>query len=356
MNKENKIAIILVISAIIITIIGSTLAYWSWQTNSAQQTAVTFTVQSGFSCSADGGGNITSNDKMLAPAACTNNTYAIKRTVTVSPTITQSGKEIYMDLWLKVNQIGAGLAASQNMKYALTTSGTSCTSGTVVAQGNFNGATTNTEKTLLHEKAYSSTTTETYYLWIWLDAAETSSDTQNQTFNIELGGVCTDHLPYVYTVNLYDENATNNNSVIIGQAIPNTITQYTTPEDAMTAFSNRPFYLRHKIENDVVTESYVGFVVTSTMATNNPGMTAGTYYLKGGDSGASFLDNAKTIYDAFSSNCRSNPYTTTPSSSFGCGVSGLSVSAYSGGYVIAMVGGGTSCRVRSGGDSDCNGG
>ena len=81
---------------------------------------------------------------------------------------------------------------------------------------------------------------------------------------------------------------------------------------------------------DGVTESYVGFVVTSEMATNNPGMVAGTYYLRGGDNGASFVENAKTLYDAFGGvGCRldgnsgGNPYNTTPSYDFECEVPGV---------------------------------
>ena len=127
MEKEKKIAIVLFVLAIVFVIIGSTFAYWTWQSSEAQKTAVTFTVTSGFSCSADGGGNITSNDKQIIPATCTNNTYAIKRTVTVSPTITNNDGDIYMDLWLKVNSIGSGLSNSQNFKYALTTSASNCT-------------------------------------------------------------------------------------------------------------------------------------------------------------------------------------------------------------------------------------
>ncbi len=418
MDKNKKILLIIIfISVLVIAITGATFAYWSWSTSNAQKTEVTFTVASGFSCSADGGGNITSSNVQLVPASCTNSTYAIKRTVTVSPTINIDGG-IYMDLWLKVNSIGSGLANSQNFKYALTTSSSNCTTG-VVAQGNFNGATTNTQKTLLHNKAYSQTTTETYYLWIWLDAAETSTSTQNQTFSMELGGVCTNSAPSeqtVYTVNLYDENATNYNSVIIGSQISNTITQYNTPEAAMAALktagggtTDYPFYLKHTVgdfsewciimNNDTsnclysaptgtdcntvlqgapddgntytcsnitasnaVTESYVGFVVTPAMATANPGMVAGTYYLKGGDNGAFFLDNAKTIYDAFGGvgcylddNSGGNPYTTTPSSSFNCEVSGLNAYAYSTGDVgAADDNAGSYCRVNVGGDSRCN--
>ena len=129
-------------------IIGGTLAYWRWTSSNEQKTNVTFTVASGFSCSADGGGSITSNDKVLAPAACTNTTYAIKRTITVSPTITQPNKTIYLDLWLKVNNIGTGLSNSVNMKYALTTSPSDCITG-VIAEGDFYGATTNTKKGLI---------------------------------------------------------------------------------------------------------------------------------------------------------------------------------------------------------------
>lgn len=70
------------------------------------------------------------------------------------------------------------------------------------------------------------------------------------------------------------------------------------------------------------------------MATANPGMVAGTYYLKGGDNGKAFLDNAKIIYDAFGGvgcyldgTSGGNPYTTTPSSVFNCDVSGLRADA-----------------------------
>ena len=110
-----------------------------------------------------------------------------------------------------------------------------------------------------------------------------------------------------------------------------------------------------------MTESYVGFVVTPAMATANPGMTAGTYYLKGGDDGRSFLDNAKTIYDAFGGvgcyldgNSGGNPYTTTPSSYFYCGVSGLYANANSDGNVYAGDNAGSSCEVSEDGHSNCS--
>ena len=190
--ERKKLSIILLIITIIFTIIGGSLAYLNWQTSTEQQTAVTFTVTSDFSCAADGGGNITSNDVALAPCECTNSTYAIKREIKVMPTITSTGKTIYMDLWLNINELGTGLSNSDNFKYALTTSADNCTEP--VVSGTFKGLTAGDKVELLTSKTYSATTTDTYYLWIWLDKAETSTDTMNQTVNLSLGGMCADQL------------------------------------------------------------------------------------------------------------------------------------------------------------------
>ena len=416
------------ILSVVIALLGGTLAYWNWQSTNAQKTNVTFTVNSTFSCSANGGGNITSNDIMLAPADCTNSTYAIQRTVTTN--ITNNGSDpVYMDLWLNVVSIGSGLSNSQNFKYALTTDSTSCTNG-VVSSGNFYGKANGSKVNLLSDV----TSGSTYYLYIWLDSAETSTSTMNQSVNLTLGGECTNEEPNeqtVYTANLYDDNVTGYNVVWIGQTIPAGMTTYNTPALAITALetaystansgatASLPFFLRHTIsdgslwcateydngvatgisacafqtqaacnstisnwayddityscvQNDFtggVSESYVGFVVTSEMASANPGMTAGTYYLRGGVNEYSltaanrevFIANAKTIYDAFGGvgcsldgNSGGNPYTTTPSSNFNCSVSGLYAYAYSYGYVVAADGAGSRCIVYGGGGSSCD--
>ena len=185
--KNRRIVAIFLILTIIFTLSGGTLAYLNWR--SASNTAVTFMVEAGFSCAADGGGNITSSQVMLAPSSCTNSTYAIKRTVKVMPTV-ENGK-VYMDLWLNINKLDTGLKNSDNFKYVLSTSSTSCTTG-VVASGNFKGKAVNDRVILLNGIEYTQTQTETYYLYVWLDSAEESTETMNQTFNLSLGGSCTD--------------------------------------------------------------------------------------------------------------------------------------------------------------------
>ena len=414
MDKNKRIITVLMILTIVFTITGGTLAYWAWRTTDAQKTNITFTITSDFSCSADGGGNITSGSVKLVPTVVSNTTTAnyIKREVKVTPT---TGKTIHMDLWLDIITLGSGLSNSVNFRYAFTTSSTSNTEG-VVSRGNFYGKVANDKVVLLRGKDYTSTTTETYYLWIWLDAAETDSATMNQNFNMKLGGECTDAVSReLYTANIYDGFVDDNNSVYIGQKLSNNIATYNTPDEAMNALKtagggtkNYPFFLKHtiadgslwyatnsvqglaaaptspypsciyetssecnsKIQNGYVCkektftqgvlESYVGFVVTPEMATANPGMVAGTYYLKGGDDGKAFLDNAKIIYDAFGGvGCSldgtegGNPYTTAPSSSFGCGVSGLSASAHSDGVVEVDDNSGSSCNVNQDGSSAC---
>lgn len=58
--KNRNILTILLVLTIIFTIMGGSLAYYNWQTSEAEKTFVTFTIENEFSCSANGGGNISS--------------------------------------------------------------------------------------------------------------------------------------------------------------------------------------------------------------------------------------------------------------------------------------------------------
>ena len=196
MDKKKKVMVVLITLTIIFIVIGSTFAYLSWSSSEEQKTQVTFTKGEGFSCSVNGGGNITTGEVILMPTVVNDSTtsYYIKRTITVNPTITDSLLPVYMDLWLDINSLGTGLSNSLNFKYALTTSSTSPTTG-VVSSGNFNGKITGDKINLLTSKKYTATTTDTYYLWIWLDAEETSSETMNQSFSLSLNGSCMNDVP-----------------------------------------------------------------------------------------------------------------------------------------------------------------
>ena len=236
-DKNKKIITVLVVLGIIFTIMGSTLAYWTWQSTNAQKTDITFTVASNFSCGVNGGGNIT-NSAYFAPTDCTNSTYAIQKTITTS--ITNNGSDpVYMDLWLNVVSIGSGLSNSQNFKYALTTDSTSCTNG-VQASGNFYGKTNGSKVNLLSDV----TSGSTYYLYIWLDAAETSTSTMNQSVNLTLGGECTNETPTLLTTLSADAVIDNTSSTYVTNASG---VQF----NAISSDTNgKGLYLRAGTEND----------------------------------------------------------------------------------------------------------
>ena len=193
MDKNKRIIIIVSITILILSIVGGTLAYWSWRTTDAQKTNITFTITSDFSCSADGGGDITSGSINLVPTVVSSTTTGnyIKREIKVTPTINTTGKTVYMDLWLDIKTLGSGLSGTDYFKYSFTTGASSPEDG-VVYSGNFRGLVKNNRVRLLLDKEYTSSMTDTYYLWIWLDSAETDSDTMNQSFHLVLNGNCTD--------------------------------------------------------------------------------------------------------------------------------------------------------------------
>ena len=119
------------------------------------------------------------------------------------------------------------------------------------------------------------------------------------------------------------------------------------------------FFLKYHIENNQVTDKYVCFVVTSAMVNAHTGMTAGEYCIQGGDGGTTFLDNAKTIWDAFGSdNCTGgqDPYGTFTNSLLRCGVTEFSAYANNAGLVEVDTNAGGStkiCYVNADGSSYC---
>ena len=315
---------------------------------------------------------------------------------------------------------GAWKTGGSPLKYAVYDN--SNATGTPLSNGYITSTDINGDITI-YDNFIIDSTQQYYYIFIWIDGYLVDNAVNDLPFSGSVSANANQaNVKWVYTANLYDENATGFNSVWIGQSVPVGITQYNTPDAAITAletaYSNAnsgatkslPLFLKHTVadgtlwcaneyDNGVangnsfcafpsqaacnsriseweydnitytcaqntftggVAESYVGFVVTSEMAANNPGMVAGTYYLRGGDNGASFVENAKTIYDAFGGvgcyldgNSGGNPYTTTPSSYFGCRVSGLDARANLDGRVGAYDDGSAGCDVTGDGYSNC---
>ena len=190
--KERKKLIIAIISVvlIIIAVIGATYAYWQWTTNSAQQTAVEFTVptkDAQLSASLNGGATTTVSN--LAPAACTNATYAMKKAMTLTyKNLTTQTASVRATLTVSNwTQPHAGTLRLNNLHYALTrgsAAGGDCAAGTnrtLVAGGSTSsfvtsGALINNIE-ILSVPANTAQNTETYYLWVWLDSEDDGANT-----------------------------------------------------------------------------------------------------------------------------------------------------------------------------------
>ena len=230
--------------------------------------------------------------------------------------------------------------------------------------------------------------TETYKVRIEFKKDISSSDlpTSVQTLTLDFGvtyiqadntATEVEHYKYVYTVNQVDYDVTNPkyNAVWLNQEYPETIPYFETPAEALNAIATAsskdlPFYLKHKIENGIVTEQYVEFVVTETLAGANAGMVPGTYtlraektyengaYIVGTDYISPYYEvNKEAIKTAFgyaTNASRCSESGTGRSSDFGCSVSGLGANANATGYVLADVTAGSRCSVSRDGSAHCS--
>ena len=195
MKNKGLISTILLVIFLVVLITGSSFAFWIWE--STQNTNIAFTTQGkNFSCSADGGGNITSSDVLLEPTECTDASHAIVREINTS-IHNDSGGKINFNLYLNINSIDTELASTFNFKYVLTDSPNGCTAGNSLSNGSFNGKNAGTQIRImslpyddnLSPDPYSD---GPYYLYIWLDEAETDASTAGKSFNMSLIGECSD--------------------------------------------------------------------------------------------------------------------------------------------------------------------
>lgn len=191
MDKKKLIGTIIGVVAFAALIAGATYAYWQWSTNTAQATNVKFTVPTQdklLGATLNGGGSTTVSN--LAPAACTNSTYAMKKQISLSyfnqTTQTASIKAtLTVSNWVQPH---TGTLRLNNLHYALTTgtnAGDGCDKGTVVTGGSnssfvTSGALINNIEIKSAPAGTGTSTepaTETYYLWVWIDKNDNGSNT-----------------------------------------------------------------------------------------------------------------------------------------------------------------------------------
>lgn len=180
-NKEtNKLLISIIAVALIIAIIGgATFAYWSWQSNTAQQTNVNVSVAGGNLTIS--GGNVT-NTGMYPTSDCDGTGALVGGTATVTA-VNQTESPMTVKLFIRgtlsakqgslttTNKGKLNWAVVQVASSTATPSDNTCKTG-AIASGTLTNVTTNTDINtgITFTAAASTTTTKYYKLYVWLDS------------------------------------------------------------------------------------------------------------------------------------------------------------------------------------------
>ena len=225
-------------------------------------------------------------------------------------------------------------------------------------------------KTIAPKQLLKAGTTEKYKVRVeFKDVAADKLPSQNETlkFKFEVDYVQADETGEEvvhgltgtrYTTNKYNSTYGDDSYVWIGKKPTDNITLYETATEAKAAFNNRPFYLKHTIENDMVKESYVYFEKDGN-----------TYCLQGGineendngyklDNSPVYDSNKAILQSAFGSNLCGEYYDGNDvgyTTYFNCNDGSEGAGAYAGGYVyfhsyVAR----QNCDVYGGGNSGCS--
>ena len=200
--KNKKLYITLLSLSIIFLGIGGTFALVTSAMNGINITQIK---TGNLTLSIDGGGSI---DASFVPAKCTSEN-AIKKKIVAKATNTSGGK-VSFSLGLDITSISDSFKRN-TMRYMLTTNDNSCSTG-IISGGSFKDRNTN-DKIWLVKNDYDDITksgnnyTKTYYLYIWLDEAETEYIEGN--ISVKLKGTTSNEPNLPIDAGYNDGSATN---------------------------------------------------------------------------------------------------------------------------------------------------
>ena len=261
--KEKRLYITLFIISLIILGIGGTLAAF---TASATATNITQIKSGNLTMTIDGGGNVNAS---FMPAKCTSE-YAIKKKIVASAVNTSGGK-VSFSIGMNIATLSADFKRT-TMKYALTTSSDSCTSG-LIANGNFSDATVGSDIWIVKNDydnitQTSNSYTKTYYLYIWLDEKETEN--LSGSISVKLKGTSSNNpnltTEAVKSVSLY-EMITGSADTTTTIDFSKTSTQDNTNGIYMTTNTdsgNPVYYYRGNVDNRAIFANFCWRIVRTT--------------------------------------------------------------------------------------------
>ena len=226
---------------IISSLIGGTLAWYTWQ--SENNTNVSFTV-GGVDITFDAGEDITSSK--LRPVSTkeygVENDYAIEKTITASSPVTA-----YLNLYLTLETLPTGLKHESFIWEVYK-------DNALVSKGNFKNNNQGDKVTIASNQKITSTTS-TYKLYIWIDGANYSNPEtmQNQTFKFVLNADATDQAPPASLITLTKLGlSVNEGTTDFNQVSTTDEGIYAAEDDLGTSY-----YFRGAVENNYV--KFAGF-------------------------------------------------------------------------------------------------
>ena len=261
--ERKRLFIFLTIISIVMLGIGGTFAYY---TTSAVATNITQIKSGNLTMTIDGGGD---TDTSFMPSKCTSE-YAIKKKIVATSNNTSGGK-VSFSIGMNIATLSDSLKTS-TMKFALTTSSDSCTSG-LIANGNFSNATVGSDIWIV-KNDYDNITqtdnsyTKTYYLYIWLDEEETQN--LSGSISVNMKGTSSNNpsltTEAVKTIPLYDyikNNADTTTTIDFSKTSAQDSTNgiYTTTNTD----SGKPvYYYRGNVDNRLIFANFCWRIVRTT--------------------------------------------------------------------------------------------
>ena len=259
--KKKNLFIILTILSIVILGIGGTLAYY---TTSATATNITQIKSGNLTMTIDGGGNTNAS---FMPAKCTSS-YAIKKKIVATSSNTSGGK-VSFSVGMNIATLSDSLKRT-TMKYALTTSSDSCVNG-LIANGNFSDASVGSDIWIV-KNDYDNITqtnnsyTKTYYLYIWLDEAETQNLSGSISVNMKGTSSNNPRLTTETLIDLYDMikgNADTTTTIDFSKTSADSSTNgvyMTTNTDS----GNPVYYYRGNVDNRIIFANFCWRIIRTT--------------------------------------------------------------------------------------------
>lgn len=191
-KEMNKLVIALVAVVLIIVIVGgATFAYWSWQTNTSQQTVINVKVPDPDDFIFTIAGNNVTNTGMYPTSDCDGNGALIGNTATVTvvnPTESamQASLKIRATLSSKQGSLNSTNKGKINwaiveMSSATATAANNACSTSKIASGTLANVSTNTDidTGITFIAAANATTVKYYKLYVWLDSSYTFTNSGN---------------------------------------------------------------------------------------------------------------------------------------------------------------------------------